>query len=103
MFTPPGQFDNIILKGSFYYPAYKHYNKVTNVRCDRCNKENLQCCIGYGEMDLCMRCADIVTQIMDYKEPEIVINPPLIKMRQNMFDTPKTLMRQKIFSQEKDY
>ena len=55
-------FTDVVLKGSFYCPAYKHYNKNVTVTCDRCKKDNLPCCIGYGEMDLCLKCADMIAQ-----------------------------------------
>lgn len=47
--------------GTFYYPAWKHYGKHVTVICDRCNKSNLKSCLGYGNYDLCLSCADELT------------------------------------------
>ncbi len=45
--------------GTFYYPAWKHYgHSTTEVVCDRCLKHNLSACIGYNDQDLCLKCAD---------------------------------------------
>lgn len=45
--------------GTYYNPAWKHYGKENiNVQCDRCYRDNLSVCIGYGENDLCMKCVD---------------------------------------------
>ena len=51
----------IIEFGSYYFPAWKHYNHGANVVCDRCLRNNLTSCIGYLNQDLCLRCADEVT------------------------------------------
>jgi len=55
-------YQNIIQNGNYFFPAWKHYgNPQLNVTCDRCNKTNLQACIGYGDRDLCLLCADNLT------------------------------------------
>lgn len=42
--------------GTYYNPANKHYNNAGIVQCDMCNKQSLQECIGYENVDLCMEC-----------------------------------------------
>jgi hypothetical protein len=55
------EFRKIVSEGKFYCPSGKHYgNNTSNVRCDRCNKHHLHCCVGFGTMDLCMSCVEIV-------------------------------------------
>lgn len=50
--------------GTYYYPAWKHYgNSNADVGCDRCGKRHLKACIGYSDQDLCLSCADDVTDI----------------------------------------
>lgn len=48
--------------GTYFYPAWKHYNRKTNVFCDRCNRQNLKACIGYANFDLCLLCIDELTR-----------------------------------------
>lgn len=67
-------YQNILEYGTFYYPAYKHYNNVVNVICDRCKTENLQACVGYGaNQDLCLIC---VNQLTTLKKPIVHIGFP---------------------------
>lgn len=54
-------YSQIVEYGTFYFPAWKHYNRPANVVCDRCGKSNLQSCIGYSNKDLCLQCADVIT------------------------------------------
>lgn len=69
-------FDNVVNNGNYFFPAWKHYgNKNLAVNCDRCNKSNLQACIGYGEIDLCLNCVDILTNNKQIK-PIVFIEPP---------------------------
>lgn len=49
--------------GTYYYPAWKHYNRKTKVFCDRCHRQNLRACIGYGQFDLCLLCVDELTRL----------------------------------------
>jgi hypothetical protein len=60
--------DNIVetyQKGIYYNPANKHYNNPNGtVSCDRCKREDIKVCIGYGEnYDLCMTCVDEISKI----------------------------------------
>jgi hypothetical protein len=49
--------------GTYYYPAWKHYNRKTSVFCDRCHRQNLRACIGYANFDLCLLCVDELTRL----------------------------------------
>jgi hypothetical protein len=51
-------FQEIIKKGKYYNPAHSHYNKESNIVCDKCQTNNLHICIGYKEWDLCLSCVD---------------------------------------------
>lgn len=49
--------NKIILYGTYYKPAYFHYeDKNIKVNCDRCHKNDLKECYGLAEYDLCMSC-----------------------------------------------
>lgn len=55
----------IVEKGIFYYPAYKHYGHGLhglNVCCDFCSKSNLDCCVGFENKDLCLRCVELFVE-----------------------------------------
>lgn len=52
----------IVEKGTYYYPAYKHYGRMTNVCCDFCSKSNLDCCVGFEDKDLCLRCVELFVE-----------------------------------------
>jgi hypothetical protein len=56
-------FNKIVDYGTYYFPAWRHYgNTPKNVICDKCLKSNLVSCIGYGQQDLCLQCADRITE-----------------------------------------
>lgn len=46
----------VVTYGTYYNPAWKHYGRITTVRCDRCHSNPIQSCIGFDKMDLCMKC-----------------------------------------------
>lgn len=52
----------LLENGTYYYPAWKHYNRKVNVVCDRCNRQNLRASIGYSQFDLCLSCVDELTR-----------------------------------------
>jgi hypothetical protein len=57
---------NIVEKGTYYYPAWKHYETPSSrVSCDRCSKNDLISCIGYENKDLCLNCCQAVTEILN--------------------------------------
>lgn len=60
--THKQNYQKIVNNGSYYYPAWKHYGRVTTVVCDRCNKSGLKACIGFGQSDLCMICVEELTR-----------------------------------------
>ncbi len=120
-------FEEIVLNGKFYFPAFTHYggNPMLNVTCDRCHRNQLKACIGYKENDLCMDCVEIISSKMNFdmnqlipykfKPPkifpeeyltrmasDIYINPnkSLTRMESDIYITPKfpmTLMQQNLF------
>ncbi len=55
-------YQKIVNNGIYYYPAWKHYGRVTTVVCDRCSKSGLKTCIGFGQSDLCMICVEELTR-----------------------------------------
>lgn len=71
---PANDFNEIIRYGTFYFPAYKHYGVKASVRCDRCQRSNLNSCIGYGSKDLCLNCAEIVSNSI-YCTNEVLPHP----------------------------
>lgn len=102
-------FEEIVVNGKYYYPANSHYNNDVTVICDRCYKSDLVSSIGYNNLDLCLKCADIVSGLIKRKEQsnEISQTPyyrdePLTFMEQNIFKPDmKTKMRQDIFNTRK--
>jgi len=64
--------------GIYYNPAWKHYGRETNVCCDRCKSSNLNICIGYRELDLCLVCVNEISRFREY--PKIIT-----KMQQSIF------------------
>lgn len=49
--------------GTFYYPAWKHYRREDAiVQCDRCGKEDIGSCLGFGQQDICMICVEELTR-----------------------------------------
>lgn len=91
---------NIYKYGNYYNPAHSHYNRITNVVCDRCLKKNLNICIGWEDKDLCLKCvSDIDTIIKNNPYADIPIidkitigNKPfgiVTKMMQSMFSSKK--------------
>lgn len=49
-------FIDVYKYGKYYNPANKHYDSVGWVGCDKCEKEHLDVCIGYEDIDLCLKC-----------------------------------------------
>ena len=88
-------YENICNFGQFFYPASKHYQLMGRtgniiVNCDRCQNHNISACIGYGELDLCLKCANIITN--DEKPSPLPTKPimyksdVMIKMKQDQFE-----------------
>ncbi len=105
-----GPYELILTRGTFYFPAWKHYgNPETVVKCDRCERTELLTCVGYDRMDLCMNCVEIVARWLQRTggvesvprrmgpghEPES--HPVVTLMLQPMFRPPQTRMMQSMF------
>src|ERR1700747_981413 len=66
---------DVITYGTFYYPAYKHYNNPeANVECDNCGSEQLKSCVGYDKYDICMKCTDSLSN-MFYRNLNTLTKP----------------------------
>jgi hypothetical protein len=76
------QLEDIVKNGTYYCPANKHYGFTGLVTCDRCQVQGLKVCIGYGQMDLCMRCVDIVAGNI-----RTINVQPMVPQRQHQFVT----------------
>ena len=94
-------FLEIVEEGNFFFPAYRHYGSIPkNIRCDRCQRTNLTCCVGYLDRDLCMRCVEIVCE--KNKDTPMYPKPPLTFMMQDIFGHPPlTRMEQNMFKWNK--
>lgn len=101
-------FLNIIKKGTYYYPALKHYDLDDgNIICDRCNRNNIPACIGYNDKDLCMECVnDIISFEKTKTTSEVHVKAKTktkskdklkSKMRQSMFKSMPKKMKQNMF------
>jgi hypothetical protein len=68
--------NKIVTDGKLYNPAKNHYNNEAAVKCDRCNRYDILCCIGYDDTDdtetkfydLCLPCAGIVSDMIVYQK-----------------------------------
>lgn len=61
-------------RGTYFYPAYKHYGTVTNVQCDRCHRTNLKSSIGFNDKDLCLKCAENLIELNAQTTRPIIVN-----------------------------
>jgi hypothetical protein len=59
-------FRTVIDNGTYYYPAWRHYERYVEVVCDRCHASGLTACIGFGRLDLCLQCVDQITKSTIY-------------------------------------
>jgi hypothetical protein len=84
-------FTAVVKQGTYYFPATSRYSNMVNpiVRCDRCQKTNLKACINHGQYDLCLLCADDLTEH---------VSPPRIDSSDKTDPNYMTLMRQTIFN-----
>ena len=65
-------FINVYYFGKFNNPADKRYYPGASVRCDRCNKNNLDICISWDKYDLCLKCiSDINSIVKDNKDLKV--------------------------------
>lgn len=49
-------YESIYKNGKYYNPANKHYDGKGTVSCDKCQREDLEVCIGWKDNDLCLDC-----------------------------------------------
>jgi hypothetical protein len=88
-------FEEIVLKGKFYFPANLHYINNVSVKCDRCQKTDITSCIGYNKMDLCLKCADIVS--------DNIRSQNTTNLNNEIYESEyKTFMEQSIYSSYSD-
>lgn len=76
--------------GKYVNPAWSRYNNPTNVICNRCKANSLRVCVGYEEIDLCMKCVDIISETVHASPPVKIFMPELTLMEQNMFRNEKS-------------
>ena len=57
--------------GKYYNPASMHYDGPEEVGCDRCQKEDIAVCLGWGEYDLCLDCAAEINK--DYEDGNLSV------------------------------
>lgn len=61
-----------VYKHGFYYnPANRHYGGPGEVGCDRCLKEDIAVCIGWGDFDLCLDCCAEINE--KYENGDLVV------------------------------
>ena len=76
-------FAEILINGTNFWPAYKHYGYKTSVTCDKCRTDDIQGSIGYGDYDICFQCAAIVADLMmitesdNFEKPECTLLKPI--------------------------
>jgi hypothetical protein len=81
---------SIIENGTFYFPAWKHYESSGpnhNVKCVRCGLDNLSCCIGYQNQDLCMTCANCLAVSIARAKPANPAKPTPFPDKQDNYCT----------------
>lgn len=98
---------NIYTHGTYYKPAYKHYpradNSRTKVSCDRCQRSNLNSCIGWNTYDLCLECVSKVEKLGDITSTvRTERTTHTTRMMQKQFRKPQdlTLMMQEQFQED---
>ena len=69
-------YHDICTYGTFFNPASRHYGMHdVNVICDRCRRNYLDVCIGYGSRDLCLQCVQEVTRQIQSPMPRHIEIP----------------------------
>ena len=83
----------VLLNGTLYSPAKKHYfetNQNAVVRCDYCSKNNISVSIGYKNLDICLKCASEIEKHIKSSEQinnrEIVTNMMQDSVRTRMME-----------------
>jgi len=57
--------------GKYYNPASLHYGQPGDIGCDRCLKEDIAACIGWGEVDLCLNCVSEINA--KYEDGDLLV------------------------------
>ena len=82
-------FIDVLKNGTYYNPAWKHYEEDHIVNCDRCHKNDINIAIGYIDKDLCLKCVDEINKNIKTLELEeslkYTIGDELSKMTQNTY------------------
>lgn len=68
------KFVKTVENGTFYYPAKKRYNNIGYISCDRCDQLNINACVGYESVDLCLNCVNFVVELISKPDPIVPIN-----------------------------
>lgn len=86
----------IISKGFFYYPAYKHYgNNPKYIKCNLCNFPNITSSIGFQNYDICLSCVDSILN----KIPLPQIQPSLYQNSNSIYNS-QSINKTEPFSNE---
>lgn len=64
---PRPNYNELLIHGTFYFPAKTHYssNPIATVTCDMCHQTQLRACIGYRDWDVCLTCANTLTELIN--------------------------------------
>ena len=86
---------DIFNNGIYYNPAHMHYSNDENVcvTCDMCSTNNLKVAIGWKTYDLCLLCANELSNNSEVKCEKIVDKKIIIPVKQQHID-PIFLMNQ---------
>lgn len=82
-------YHDICTYGTFFNPASRHYGMHdANVICDRCRRQYLDVCIGYGSRDLCLQCVQEVTRQIQSPLPRRLEIPRTYDLDSRHLDAP---------------
>lgn len=83
----------ILKQGRLYYPASSHYNSGGVVKCDNCLRNNLSVSIGYGQLDMCLSCTQLISdKLKSTNENDIYTGINITLMEQDMFSSHRSRM-----------
>ena len=62
----------VVKNGKMYIPASSHYPhmKNCNVACDYCQTSRLSTCLGYTDIDLCLKCVQRISETESNKQEQ---------------------------------
>lgn len=73
--------------GTYYNPANKHYDGKDTVTCDRCQMADIGVSIGYNDLDICLVCAHVITDMTREKLSDKYTKPISCDTKQINCDT----------------